>query len=348
MPVLLLNPSVAQRLDTGFVDAGRGVGEQAAALGITTLCDQATGALAGPDEVGAYREMYEGDRMKARIRCYVYEQKAKQFEEAGIGFGYGDSLMRVSGLKMVADGSNQGFTGRQREPYVGKESVGLFYIEPDVLREKVVARASQRWPLSLHGNGDAAIDAILDAVESAKNEGTDVHSLRCRIEHCSILHDEQIDRIKALGIGPSFLINHVHYWGHVMRDKVFGPEKVQLLDRCAAVEKAAIPWVMHTDAPVSPLGALHMIRVAVARDLWKEPDTVLAPQERVSVEAAIKSITRTAAWLCHSEHEIGTLGPGKLADMVVLEDDPRKVEPTAISDIKVSETWMDGKQVYSG
>ena len=71
-PVLLLIPSVAQRLDTGFVDAGRSVGEQAVALGITTLCNQATGALGGPEEVGADREMYDGNRMKARIRCYVF------------------------------------------------------------------------------------------------------------------------------------------------------------------------------------------------------------------------------------------------------------------------------------
>ena len=153
--------------------------------------------------------------------------------------------------------------------------------------------------------------------------------------------------MKALGMVPSFLINHVHYWGHVMRDQVFGPEKVQLLDRCGAVEDAGLNWVMHTDAPVSPLGSLHKIRVAVARDLWKEPDTILAPDERVSVAAAIGAVTRTAAWACHSESEIGSLEPGKLADLVVLEDDPRAVSPTAISDIRISETWMDGARVYN-
>ena len=198
----------------------------------------------------------------------------------------------------------------------------------------------------MHGNGDAAIDSILDAAEAAREQGVDIPALRCRIEHCSILHDEQIERIKALGMVPSFLINHVHYWGHVMRDQVFGPEKVQLLDRCRAVEDAGIDWVMHTDAPVSPLGSLHKIRVAVARDLWKEPGTILAPDERVSVEAAIRSITINAARACHSEHEIGSLEPGKFADLVVLEEDPRQVEPTAISDIVVSETWMNGNRVF--
>jgi predicted amidohydrolase YtcJ len=133
-----------------------------------------------------------------------------------------------------------------------------------------------------------------------------------------------------------------------MRDEVFGPEKVQLLDRCRAVEDAGLNWVMHTDAPVSPLDTLHKIRVAVARDLWAEPDTVLAPEERVSVETAIRSVTRNAAWACHSEHEIGSLEPGNLADFVVIDRDPREVEPAAISDIGISETWMNGERVYNG
>ena len=343
--ILYQNQQVAHRMQTGFVGAGREVGDDAAALGITTLCDQATGALAGPAELDSYRAMYDGGLMKARIRAYAYSEQPG-WDEAGVEAGQGDALMRVAGWKIVSDGSNQGFTGRQREPYYTRDTVGIFYVEPDALRAAVLDRGRRGWPLSIHGNGDAAIDSILDAVENARDEGVDVQALRCRIEHCSILHDEQIERMAALGMVPSFLINHVHYWGHVMRDQVFGPEKVQLLDRCASVEKAGLNWVIHTDAPVSPLGTLQNIRVAVARDLWAEPDTILAPDERVSVEAAIRSVTHNAAWACHSEDEIGSLETGKLADLVVLEEDPRAVEPTAIADIQVSETWMDGRRVF--
>jgi predicted amidohydrolase YtcJ len=333
-------------MQSGFVAAGREVGADAAALGITTLCDQATGGFAGPSELDSYREMFAGGQMSARIRAYAYSEQPG-WDAAGVMPFDGDALMRVAGWKIVTDGSNQGFTGRQREPYYTRDTLGIYYVDPADLREQVLDRARRGWPLSLHGNGDAAIDSILDAVENARDEGVDVRALRCRIEHCSILHDEQIERMRSLGIVPSFLINHVHYWGHVMRDEVFGPEKVQLLDRCRSVEDAGLSWVNHTDAPVSPLGTLHKIRVAVARDLWKEPDTILAPDERVSVEAAIRAVTRNAAWACHSENEIGSLETGKLADLVILEDDPRSVAPTAISDIQISETWMDGRRVFA-
>ena len=345
MGVMLLNQQITGRMQSGFVAAGREVGDQAAALGITTLCDQAAGGLAGPAELESYRAMFDGGRMKARIRAYAYGEQPG-WDEAGVKAGQGDALMRIAGWKIVSDGSNQGFTGRQRQPYYTRDTVGIFYVEPAQLREAAVVRGRQGWPLSIHGNGDAAIDSILDAVEHARDEGVDVHALRCRIEHCSILHDDQITRMAALGMVPSFLINHVHYWGHVMRDEVFGPEKVQLLDRCRAVEDAGLNWVMHTDAPVSPLGSLHKIRVAVARDLWAEPGTILTPDERVDVETAIRSVTRNAAWACHSENEIGSLEAGKLADFVILEEDPRHVEASAISNIRISETWMDGTQVF--
>lgn len=345
--ILFLNEKITERMQSGFVVAGREVGDQAATLGITTLCDQATGAIGGPAELVNYRAMFEGGQMKSRIRAYAYSEQPG-WDAAGVAAGQGDALMRLAGWKVVTDGSNQGFTGRQRQPYYTRDTLGLYYIEPDDLRKMAIERGKQGWPLSLHGNGDAAIDSILDAVEAVRDEGVDVRALRCRIEHCSILHDEQIRRMAALRMVPSFLIHHVHYWGHVMRDQVFGPDKVQLLDRCAAVEQAGLNWVIHTDAPVAPLGSLHKIRVAVVRDLWKEPETILAPQERVSVEAAIRSVTRNAAWACHSEHEIGSLEPGKLADLVVLEEDPRAVEPTAISDIRISETWMDGRRVFQG
>ncbi len=171
MPVLMHNRQIALRMQTGFVEAGREVGDQAAALGMTTLCDQATGVISGPSELEAYWGMYEGGAMKSRIRAYLYSGAAN-WDDADVKPGQGDALLRVSGWKIVTDGSNQGFTGRQREPYYTQDTKGIYYVQPEALRAMAIERSRAGWPLSLHGNGDAAIDSILDAVEAAQEAGS--------------------------------------------------------------------------------------------------------------------------------------------------------------------------------
>ena len=105
-------------------------------------------------------------------------------------------------------------------------------------------------------------------------------------------------------------------------------------------------YSLHSDFVVTNTLPLEMIETAVTRRTWKEPDYQLAPQEAISVESAIKAVTNHAAWQLMSENEIGSLEVGKYADLVILEEDPRKVEPASISEIKVFETWLNGKKVY--
>ena len=319
------------------------------ALGLTTVSELSLGALAqSPADAQVMAAAAQSGRLNARIRAYpFYTLGAQAWDEANIHQGDGNALARIAGYKLVADGSNQGFTGLQREPYLGTEDDrGLAYMSPEELTAVALERAGKGWHLSIHGNGDAAIDNILDTCEALRDAGIDLSKIRPRIEHCSILHDEQITRMKKLGVSASFLIGHVHYWGVAMRDEVFGEEKAQLLDRCRSAEEAGVGFSLHSDFMVTDPDPLHMIEMAVTRKTWKEPDYVLAPQERISVESAIRALTSEAAWQLFSEHEIGSLEPGKLADLVILDKDPREVNPDAIKDIKVVETWMDGKQVY--
>ena len=131
---------------------------------------------AGMGDIAFYRQMFESGRMRTRIRASLFAARAAEWDENGIGFGEGDDLLRVVGWKIIADGSNQGFTGRQREPYVGTDNLGMFYMEPDALRDMVLLRARQGWPLVMHGNGDAAIDSILAAAQAAADAGIDVRN----------------------------------------------------------------------------------------------------------------------------------------------------------------------------
>ena len=321
--------------------------ERANSLGITMFCDQATGMTRGVKEIDVYNAIAESGQMTTRLRYSLSYGIQDKWDATSIACGDGDELVRCTTWKIVSDGSNQGFSGLQREPYLYREDKGLPYVDPDDLKAMVMDRASKGWALAIHANGDQAIDNTLDAYEAAFEAGL-LTNTPCRIEHCSILHDDQIDRMAKMGISPSFLIGHVFYWGQAMRDKVFGHTKANLLDRTGACEAKGIRWTLHSDEPVSEMGPLRCIENAVTRKMWKEPGTILAPEECISVDAALRAVTRDAAWQCHSDHEVGTLEPGKFADLVMLESDPRAVEPDSISDIQVLETWMGGRRVFNG
>ena len=317
-------------------------------FGLTTVSELALGGLSqSPSDASVMFNAAQSGRLAARIRAYpFYTIGAEAWDEADVKPNQGNAMARIAGYKLVADGSNQGYTGLQREPYLNSDSRGLAYMSIEELKKTAIDRASKGWHLAIHGNGDAAIDNVLDACQAVRDAGIDMTKVRARIEHCSILHDDQIARMKALGVSASFLIGHVHYWGVAMRDEVFGEEKAKLLDRCRSVETAGVGFTVHSDFMVTDPVPLHMIEMAVTRKTWKEPDYILSPNERVSVESAIRAMTSEAAWQLFSDHEIGSLEVGKLADLVILEKDPRKVAPDEIKDIKVVETWMDGKPVY--
>lgn len=322
---------------------------QANAVGITTLCDQGTGMFQGVKELDVYQSMRDSGRMTARFRYSVSQAMADRWDEVQLTWGEGDEWVRRTGWKIVSDGSNQGRTGLQREAFIGSEgenAKGMAYIEKDVLDDAVERRLREGWAVCVHANGDAAIDRALDAFAKAKAKGLDPAAKRCRIEHCSILHDEQIEKMAELGLSPSFLIGHVHYWGKAFVEDIFGLEKASKLDRTGACEDQGIRWSLHSDDPVTEMNPLRCMENAVVRNMWRS-DELLAPEERVPAAAALRAMTIDAAWQCHSDHEVGSLEPGKFADFVVLAEDPLTVAPETLGEIKVLETWVGGRQVFS-
>ncbi|MBK8106536.1 MAG: amidohydrolase [Betaproteobacteria bacterium] len=318
-------------------------------VGLTTASELALGSLSqSPADWQVMMAAAQSGQLKARIRAYpFYTLGADAWDQAGVKPDDGNALARIVGYKLVADGSNQGFTGLQREPYLNSDDRGLAYMSIEDLKAQAVDRARKGWQLAIHGNGDAAIDNVLTALQAVSDAGVDMSRLRARIEHCSMLHDEQIAKMKSLKVSASFLVGHVHFWGVALRDKVFGSQRVQRLVRARSVEQAGIGYSLHSDFMVTDPNPLHMIQMAVTRRTWQEPQFVLTPGERVSVESAIRAVTAEAAWQLRSEHEIGSLEAGKLADFVILDQDPRRVDPERIKDIAVIETWMDGQQVFS-
>jgi predicted amidohydrolase YtcJ len=311
-------------------------------VGLTTVSEFSL----GPADMEMMNATAATGKLTTRIRAYSFYTYDAAWDELGLQPHTGDEIVRIAGYKLVSDGSNQGYTGLQREPYLNTDNYGLAYTEPEELTRLATKRSRQGWQLAIHANGDRAIDNVLDTLEAVQSTGIDLRSLRPRIEHCSILHDEQIARMKELGVSASFLIGHVYYWGVAFRDEIFGEEKAELLDRARSCETAGVGFTLHSDFMVTDPNPLQMIEIAVTRRTQKEPDYALAPWEAVTVESAIRAVTSEAAWQLNSDHEVGSLEPGKFADFVILENDPRRVTPAQISEIKVLATWMNGQPVY--
>jgi predicted amidohydrolase YtcJ len=143
---------------------------------------------------------------------------------------------------------------------------------------------------------------------------------------------------------PGFTIGHVDYWGEAFHDHLVGPERASRIDPSADFKKAGGRFAYHSDSPVSNVSPLNYISEGAGRLWQKPPRKVLGPDERVTVDDAIRAVTINAAYELMSDDKVGSLEVGKLADFVVLESNPRKTPVDQIRNIKVRETWVDGKK----
>lgn len=340
-------PVVARMPATGpaeLVGRARGLFESAAAVGCTSLHDCGIGMLSGADDLDLIRAAM-GDDSPVRYRGMLVSTALDTWEEMGLRPGFGDDMFRVDGVKAWSDGSNQGGTGFQREPYLGGTSRGALNYSPQELAATVRRAHDAGWQVGVHANGDAAIDVTLDAYERAL-AATPRRDHRHRIEHCSVLHPEQIERMSRLGVSPSFLIGHIRWWGRAFRDRLLGPERTQRYDPCASALAAGLRISLHSDFNVTPIDPLRCVEDAVTR-VMREGGEVLGPGERIPVEAALRAVTVDAAWQCRMDDIVGSLEPGKYADLAVLDADPTAVEPGCLSSIAVTETWVAGERRFA-
>ncbi|MCB0978746.1 MAG: amidohydrolase, partial [Acidimicrobiales bacterium] len=322
------------------LDRHRGLFRHASSKGITLLHDCGIGMIGGPGDMDVLRTVVDEDS-PVRYRGMLVSTHYETWVSQGLRPGFGDDMLRVDGIKAWSDGSNQARTGFQREPYLGTDQRGALNYEPEQLAAVVERAHADGWQVGVHANGDAAIDVTLDAFERglAANPRTD-H--RHRIEHCSVLHDDQIERMAALGISPSFLIGHVRWWGRAFRDRILGPERADRYDPCASALAAGLRISLHSDWNVTPMEPLRYVEDAVTR-VMAEGGDVLNESERIPVEAALRAVTIDAAWQCRADDVTGSIEVGKYADFALLEEDPISVDPTRISAIAVSETRLAGR-----
>jgi predicted amidohydrolase YtcJ len=266
----------------------------------------------------------------------------------GLGLGKGEpvdhSLFSLYGVKIVGDGSNQTETGAQTRDYLNSNAKGSPNFDAAKMKEMVAEVKDFGLPVQIHCNGDYTIDIALDAIEAAYAGSTDFGVNR--IEHATMARPDQILRMKALHVQPSFLMNHVRLYGAAYRDQIFGPARAAFMDPAAACVKAGVPFTLHTDGPCSPPGPLALIGTAVTRRCIID-NSIVGPEQAISLDDAIRAVMLDAARQLGQGDRLGSLETGKEADFTILESDPYKVSPDAIADIKVSETWVGGTRKFA-
>lgn len=316
---------------------------RASAVGCTSLHDAGigTGGVHDLDILNAAMR----DDPPVRYAGFLTSDRMDGWLERGIKPGTGTDRFRLQGIKFWSDGSNQARTGYQREPYLGSTSRGALNYTAEQLTEGVQRAHDLGWQVGIHANGDAAIDVTLDVYERVLKRSPRADH-RHRIEHCSMLHPEQIQRMASLGLSPSFLIGHVHYWGKALRDNILGAERVRFYDPCASALKGGLRISLHSDYNVTPIEPLRYVDNAVNRTM-RDGGGVLNPAERISVAQALRAVTIDAAWQCQMDNLVGSLEPGKYADLVILDRDPFRIPPEEIGKIKVQETWLEGKRRFA-
>ncbi|GAA4823774.1 amidohydrolase [Tomitella cavernea] len=316
--------------------------EISAAAGVTM-----TGDLAfSPDAEAAVRAYYAAGTAPVRMRAYEISgirETIPHGDEA-------DPFFRPVGVKIWSDGS----------PWIGNIATSFAYhaghatdvigvteghrgcanYTAEQLLELCRRYMGQGWQIACHVHGDVAVDSVLGVYETVQGENPGTE-FRLRMEHCGSITPEQVRRAAGLGVTISFFPAHIYYYGEVLRE--FFGERADAWVPAGAAEACGMRFSLHNDPPVTPESPLLNMQTAV--DRTSRGGTVLGAQYGVSVREAIRAQTIHAAWQLHSEHEAGSIEPGKLADFVLLSDDPTAVDPGALGAIRVLGTWIGGRRV---
>ena len=251
-------------------------------------------------------------------------------------------------VKLISDGSIQGYTAYLREPYTvppGDDPTARGYprYPKQELIERVAAYREAGLQIAIHANGDAAIDDVLDALEAAQAGDPELDA-RPIIVHAQMTHPEQLDRMKRLGAIPSFFVLHTYYWGDRHRDRFLGPERAARISPTRTAQEKGVRFTLHCDSPVVPMEPLRLVWAAVNRRTTSGQE--LGPEERIDVVSALRAVTIDAAYQSFEEDWKGSLEPGKVADLVILGRSPLAVDPADLASIPVLETIVGGKTVW--
>jgi predicted amidohydrolase YtcJ len=302
-------------------------------------------------ELAAYQLLAETDRLPIRVQLMIAADLLHPVDahpsdgiarglDLGLRTGFGGERLSIGALKIFTDGGMMARTAALTSPYVGLDHSGQLFADPDVINAYVLDAHRAGWQLAIHAIGDRAIDVALDALASAQSAHPRTDA-RHRIEHAGLVRPDQLPRFNSAGAMAVVQPNFLWYLGDDYA-AIMGADRAPWLYRGRAFLDRGIRLVGSSDRPVTPGAPLRAIQLMVDR---RTPSgAVIGPDEGISVDDALRAYTINAAYACGWEDVLGSVTPGKHADLVVLADDPRRVP--SIADIPVLATIVAGEIVW--
>jgi predicted amidohydrolase YtcJ len=306
--------------------------------GITSVGD----ALGSPEDLQAYQDARDSGDLLFRVYCFIHSSSIDRMIAAGVRTGFGDEWVRVGGMKQVADGAISGRTARLSQPYVGHPNdYGTFSATEEELYEYGHKAYAAGWQLGTHANGDVAIERVLNVYERINRE-IPRKDPRFRIEHCTVINDSIIQRMRSLHVIPTPFSTYVYYHGEKMQ--YYGEERLKHMFALRTFLDAGLRPTQASDYPPGEFPAMMALQSEVTRTDMN--GRVWGANQCISVEEAIFVGTVNGAYASFEENLKGSIEPGKLADLVVLGRDPFKEDPSTLVTIPVERTMVGGKWVY--
>ncbi|WP_230658646.1 amidohydrolase [Psychrobacter sp. I-STPA10] len=260
---------------------------------------------------------------------------------------------KIQGTKIIADGSPQGKTAYFTKPYLsnipscgcGGHARGMPSLPQEQINDMFYKAYQHDNQLFIHNNGDAATDMIITAHEYAcqkLNQPLD-KDRRTIAVHAQFIRPDQLKKLQQYNIQPSFFTNHAFFWGDV-HVKNLGKERAYSLSPMASAHNMGFKYTNHSDDTVTPVNPLLSVWTAVNRT--SRSGQIIGANERITPYQALKAVTEHAAYQYFEEDSKGTLTVGKVADLVILDNNPLAVPADRIKDIKVMQTIKNGVVIY--
>lgn len=343
--ITLAMPRLPQASREELLDLLDGVQNRYAAWGITTAQD---GATRRPD-FDLLSLAAERDRLKIDVVAYPFFTHIEDLARGDIEMRRDYNGFKVGGIKLMLDGSPQAKTAWLTKPYevvppgFDKDYRGYRIVDDETAESLVDDAFARGWQVYAHCNGDAAADQFIAAIGKA-TEKHGAADRRSTVIHAQTLREDQLDEMARLGVMPSYFVTHTFYWGDWHRDSVLGAERASRISPVRTTIDRGMRYTLHNDSPVVPSDCRMLIWSAVNRRT--RSGRVLGEEQRISAEEALRGITIDAAYQ-HFEDDIkGSIEAGKLADLVIVEQDPVRVDPDELRNLSVAETIKRGETIH--